>query len=149
MIKPSKLEIRQMDKKIQQIVCLRDRICLIDLPGCLVTPICGHHIIPRRYLKTRWNEKNVAGVCVRCHPWADQNPNESEPLLVSLLIEKGILNDITEWQQIRKNAGYKGASLSAFVLRNISRSIVSQNNNPDRGSSKADIQDTVLNKGYW
>jgi len=149
MIKPSKLEIKHLDKKIQQTVCLRDRICLIDLPGCLVTPICGHHIIKKRYFETRWNEKNVVGVCIPCHAWAHKFTKESEVLLVRILIEKGILNDITEWQQIRKSAGYKGASLSAFVLRNISRSIVSQNNASNRRGSEVDIQDTVLNKGYW
>lgn len=149
MIKPSKLEIKQMDKNIQQTVCQRDRICLIDLPGCLVTPICGHHIIPRRYLQTRWNEKNLAGTCLHCHPWADQNPNESEPLLVRILIEKGVLNDITEWEQLRQSVGYKGAPLSSVVLRNISESIVSQNNDPNRRGPEAYLQDPILNKGHW
>jgi len=145
MIKPSKLEIKHLDKKVQQTVCLRDRICLIDLPGCLVTPICGHHIIPRRYLQTRWNEKNLAGVCVHCHPWADKDP-KSEPFLVRILIEKGVLNDIREWEQIRHSAGYKGSSLSDFVLRNISTSIINENNKASGRGSKADMRDTVFDE---
>lgn len=149
MIKPSKLEIKHLDKKVQQTVCLRDRICIIDLPGCFVTPICGHHIIPRRYLQTRWNEKNLAGVCVHCHPWADHNPNESEAFLVRTLIEKGVLNDITEWERIKRNAGYKGASLSTFVFGNLSRSIMSENNKSNRRGSETDISDPILDKGSW
>jgi len=92
------------DKTFQKAVIEREEnICLLceERINCSFTPICAHHIIYKRYSKSRHDPINGAGLCVKCHQWAHKHPKESEKLIIKLHVEKGIIKSVEWWE------GYK------------------------------------------
>ena len=63
---------------IQQIVTLRDRVCL----RCADTPISAHHVFGRRNHGSAFEPDSCLSLCPHCHDWwARTCPNEVHDLL--------------------------------------------------------------------
>ena len=89
------------DRKWQRAIVERDDICQIgQLLGknCMVVPTTGHHIIHRRYKKTRHDLRNGIGLCPVCHNWAHSNPEESRKKIIDVLIDNGVIENIEEFE---------------------------------------------------
>ena len=69
---------------IQQIVCLRDRVC----QRCGATPICAHHAWPRRNHATSFESDALIGLCLECHQQAHLNPREFREFVRSKIGEE-------------------------------------------------------------
>ena len=96
----TKADIKRNDILFQQNICDRDYECVLRGEGCMVIPINAHHIIKRRYMKTRHNLKNGVGLCPVCHDWCHSNPEESEKLLVDIMIKSCIIKSWDEWYNL-------------------------------------------------
>lgn len=108
-MKPSKNEIKKRDRQFQEDVVSRDKgKCILHNivqreQDCWVTVgVCAHHIIKRRFLKTRWDLKNGATLCLHCHDWAESFPIESEILIIGVFIVLGIISDRDAWENFKR-----------------------------------------------
>lgn len=45
----------------------------------------AHHICKRRLMPTRWEPLNGLGVCVPCHDWAENNPDDARDWACELI----------------------------------------------------------------
>jgi hypothetical protein len=61
----------------QEIVCRRDRFC----QRCYTIPITGHHVFGRTHNGSSFEPDSGLGVCVDCHEWARECPQEARDLL--------------------------------------------------------------------
>jgi RNase P subunit RPR2 len=61
----------------QEIVCNRDRYC----QRCYSIPITGHHVFGRIHNGSSFDPDSGLGVCVDCHEWAREHPQEARDLL--------------------------------------------------------------------
>ncbi len=68
-------------------------------------PTTGHHVIPRRYKKTRNDTRNGIALCVNCHAFAHKNPKLFTVFVDIYLVNRGdfaSLEDVWEWRRIAK-----------------------------------------------
>jgi len=89
------------DREWQKAIVERDDTCRIGHllnHNCMVMPISGHHIIRRRYKKTRHDLRNGVGLCPVCHNWADSNPVKSRTIIIPVLIDNGVIESLEEFE---------------------------------------------------
>jgi len=108
-LKSTKNEIKKRDRQFQKDIVSRDNgKCILHNiiqreQYCWVTVgVCAHHIIKRRFLKTRWDLKNGATLCLQCHDWAELNPIISEKLIIGVFICHGIISDRAAWEDLKR-----------------------------------------------
>lgn len=77
-----KLEM-QLDKLWQQAICAGN-YC----ERCSVSPVAGHHLIPRAHSWHRHSLSNGVALCVVCHQWAHHEPLEFVEWLERTLPER-------------------------------------------------------------
>jgi len=63
------------DSAWQHAIIARDRKC--TRCGMIGEDLAGHHLIGRRYKKSRHDLRNGVTVCYQCHQWAHAHPSES------------------------------------------------------------------------
>ena len=77
--KPSLAKLkRDLDKAFSRFIRMRDSGDKLHSAGVCVTCREYHilqagHFIPRQYLATRWDERNVHGQCAACNCWGHGN----------------------------------------------------------------------------
>jgi hypothetical protein len=68
-----------------------------------VLPLAPHHVLYRRYKKSRTDIKNGVGLCVTCHTWVHQFPMKAERLGAIISVNRGDFRDLDEWYEWKKN----------------------------------------------
>ena len=111
-MKPSKYEIKKRDRLHQAAIVKRENgICILHntiqrSTECAGTVgVAAHHILRKHTIETRYNPKMSAALCLPCHEWADDNPWDAIPLIVGMLILKGIINDKKEFEDLVRASG--------------------------------------------
>ena len=70
---------------VQEIVCLRDRVC----QRCCAMPISGHHCFGRRNHSTAFEPDSCLALCPSCHDgWARKCPQGARDLLGATIGEE-------------------------------------------------------------
>ena len=79
--------LARADRLASMIVRQRDLRCRrCDVP-MNYNDLTAHHLIKRRYRKTRWMLENLVSVCWICHEWLEKNPYANEQFAISILGE--------------------------------------------------------------
>lgn len=79
--------VGRADRLFSLLVRQRDQRCRRCEAPMSVDDLTCHHLIKRRYRKTRYVLDNGIAVCYLCHPVLEDRPRENAALAVSILGE--------------------------------------------------------------
>jgi len=101
MRKPTKSQIKKLDRQFQKEVIERDGECMRC--GHIGEDLSAHHLIKRKYYLSRHDIRNGITLCSKCHiPWAERYPIESEKILVATLIYYYYyFKDFDDWENYK------------------------------------------------
>ena len=68
--------------------------------------LAGHHVLPRRYTKTRHDIKNGISLCVKCHHFAHAKPKLFTTFADVHLVNRGDFASLEYVWQWRRTAKY-------------------------------------------
>lgn len=73
------------DRLFSTLVRQRDKGCRRCSVAMRFEDLTTHHLIKRRYRKTRWLLENGVALCWICHEWLEKYPHVNEDFAISIL----------------------------------------------------------------